>query len=316
MTVYIIKRLLSSIATLWLIITITFILLHCLPGDPFSSRKAVSPKIKKQLEKKYGLDKPLTEQYFVYLNNLLHGDLGISMRARGRKVSDIIMHHFPYSLMLGLKALLLGLFVGVFMGIIAAVFRGEKWDTLSLLIAIIGVSVPSFIIAGILQYVVTKAGVYCGTQILPIAGFSNSGASVLPTIALGMAPVAMIMRIMRNSMIEVLGQDYIKTAKAKGASGIQIIFKHCIRNAIIPVVSYIGPLIAAILTGSFVIEKIFAIPGLGRYFVQSILNNDYTVVLGLVVFYSIFLILTILLVDISYGFIDPRIKVHSDRLTE
>jgi ABC-type dipeptide/oligopeptide/nickel transport system permease component len=313
MIIYIIKRIGYAFITLWLIATITFLLIHCLPGDPFASEKAIPPKIKAQLMKKYGLDKPLYVQYGMYIKNLAQGNLGISMRTRGRKVSSIIAVHFPYSINIGLKALAFGITFGLLMGIIAALNRAKKWDTFSMLIAILGVSVPSFIIAGLLQYLVVQFGTLTGLRLLPVAGYDGFSSTILPMLALGMLPVAMITRMMRASMIEVLGQDYIKTAKAKGVSATGIVFKHCLRNAIMPIITYLGPMIAAILTGSFVVEKIFAIPGLGKYFVESIYNNDYTVILGVVMFYATFLIAMILIVDISYGFIDPRIRIHAKK---
>jgi ABC-type dipeptide/oligopeptide/nickel transport system permease component len=310
---YILKRVMFSIITLWLIATITFTLIHCLPGDPFASEKAIPPAIKAQIMKKYGLDQPLHIQYVQYLKRLIHGDLGISMKERGRSVNSIIAVHFPYSLNIGIKAVIFGTVFGLIMGIISALNRGNKWDTTALLVAIIGVSVPSFVIAGIMQYLVILIANLTGVNILPVAGFSDFASTILPSIALGLFSVATVTRMMRASMIEVLGQDYIKTAKAKGCSPGKIILKHGIRNAIMPIVSYMGPMVAAILTGSFVIEKIFAIPGLGKYFVDSIFNNDYTVILGVVMFYATFLTIMILLVDISYGLIDPRIRVHGGK---
>ncbi|MCF7791242.1 MAG: ABC transporter permease [Victivallales bacterium] len=310
---YILKRVFFSLITLWLIATITFVLIHCLPGDPFASEKAIPPAIKAQILKKYDLDKPIHIQYLNYLSQLIRGDLGISMKERGRSVNSIIAVHFPYSLDIGIKAVIFGTVFGIIMGVISALNRGNSWDTTALLIAIFGVSVPSFVIAGILQFLVILISNLTGYHILPVAGFSNFNSTILPSIALGMFSVAMITRMMRASMIEVLGQDYIKTAKAKGCSPSTIIIKHGLRNAIMPIVSYMGPMIAAILTGSFVIEKIFAIPGLGKYFVDSIFNNDYTVILGVVVFYAAFLTVMVLLMDISYGFIDPRVRVHGRR---
>ena len=310
---YIIKRLIYSVITLWLIATITFTLIHCLPGDPFASEKAIPPAIKAQIMKKYGLDQPLHIQYFQYLGRLLHGDLGISMKERGRSVNSIIAVHFPYSLNIGIKAVIFGTVFGIIMGIISALNRGNKWDTAALLVAIVGVSVPSFVVAGILQYLIILIANTTGINILPVAGFNNFASTILPSIALGLFSVAMVTRMMRASMIEVLSQDYIKTAKAKGCSPTGIIIKHGIRNAIMPIISYMGPMIAAILTGSFVIEKIFAIPGLGKYFVDSIFNNDYTVILGVVMFYASFLTLMVLVVDISYGLIDPRIRIQGGK---
>ena len=313
MLTYILKRLGYSVITLWLIATITFALIHCLPGDPFASEKAIPPAIKAQIMKKYGLDQPLHIQYIHYLGRLVKGDLGISMKERGRSVNSIIAVHFPYSLNIGIKAIIFGTIFGLVMGIISALNRGNKWDTAALLVAIIGVSVPSFVIAGILQYLVILIANLTGFNVLPVAGFSDFSSTILPSIALGLFSVAMVTRMMRASMIEVLGQDYIKTAKAKGCSPMRIVFRHGVRNAIMPIVSYMGPMIAAIMTGSFVIEKIFAIPGLGKYFVDSIFNNDYTVILGVVIFYASFLTLMVLIVDISYGLIDPRIRVHGGK---
>jgi oligopeptide transport system permease protein len=313
MTKYILKRIMYSIITLWLIATITFALIHCLPGDPFASAKAIPPAIKAEMMAKYGLDKPIYQQYGIYLNNLVHGNLGMSMRQRGRTVIGIIETHFPYSLDIGLKAIIFGTVFGILMGIISALNRGRKWDTFSLMIAIIGVSVPSFILAGLFQYLVIFIGNLTGYNILPVAGYGSFESTILPSIALGLFPVAMVTRMMRASMIEVLSQDYVKTAKAKGVSPTGIVMKHALRNSIMPIITYMGPMIAAIMTGSFVIEKIFAIPGLGKYFVESIFNNDYTVVLGVTVFYATFLTLMVLIVDISYGFIDPRIRLHAKK---
>ena len=310
---YIIKRIFFAIITLWFIATATFFLMQCLPGDPFASEKAIPPKIKAQLMKKYGLDQPLYKQYLTYMKNIVHGDLGLSMRQRGRKVSRIIKTHFPYSLNIGIKAITFGLSFGVIMGMIAALNRGKSWDTVALLIAIIGVSVPSFAIAGLLQLAIVLIGTHTGIRILPVAGFDEFGSTILPTIALGLGIVAMITRTMRASAIEVLGQDYIKTARAKGVSSTGIIIKHCLRNAIMPIITYIGPVSAGIIVGSLVIETIFAIPGIGKYLVDSIMNNDYTVTMGLVLFYSVILVGLTLVVDIAYGFIDPRIRVHAKR---
>ncbi|HJO96027.1 MAG TPA: ABC transporter permease [Victivallales bacterium] len=313
MVKYIIKRIIYAFITLWVIATITFFLMHMLPGNPFASEKVIPPQIKAQIMKKYGLDKPLYQQYGIYLNNLAHANLGLSMRQRGRKVSTIIANHFPYSLEIGIRAMIFGFVFGLVMGVIAALNRAKKWDTLALIIAIIGVSVPSFAIAGILQWLVIWILTSTGVQILPIAGVSQTWSTVLPTIALGMAVVAMVMRLMRASTIEVLGQDYIKTARAKGVSPTGIVIKHVLRNAIMPIITYIGPMLAAVLTGSLVVEKIFAIPGIGKYFVDSVMNNDYTTALGITLFYAVFLIAMVLIVDISYGFIDPRIRLHAKK---
>ncbi|MBZ4684172.1 MAG: ABC-type oligopeptide transport system, permease component [Fusobacteriales bacterium] len=310
---YIFKRIVSGAITLLLITTITFFLVHQLPGDPFASEKAIPPKIKAKLMEKYGLDKPLAVQYVTYVGNLLKGDFGLSMKVRGRKVSDMIKNHFPYSLDLGIRAAIFAFFVGVFLGIIAGLNRGKKLDSGAMLLAVIGVSVPSFVLAGTLQWMIVELNAKLGISLLPVAGYDTWRHKILPTIALGLFPIAVIARMMRASMIDVFSQDYIITAKAKGQKPFKIVTRHGIRNAIMPVVVYMGPLLAAITTGSFVIEKIFSIPGLGRYYVESIYNRDYTVVLGITIFYAFLLVVMLLIVDILYVFIDPRIRLSKGK---
>jgi oligopeptide transport system permease protein len=299
----------AGIITLWIITTITFFLIHALPGDPFASDKAIPPKIKARLMAKYNLDKPVHVQYVKYMGNVVKGDFGLSMKVRGRKVFDMIKRHFPYSLDLGLRAMVFAFIVGVTLGIIAGLNRGKKLDSVAMLLAVVGVSVPSFVLAGSLQWLVVALGKQMGFAVLPVAGFDTEMHKILPTLSLGLFPVAVIARMMRASMIDVLNQDYIRTAKAKGQSPIKIITKHCFRNAIMPVVVYMGPLLAAITTGSFIVETIFSIPGLGRYYVQSIYNRDYTVVLGVTVFYAMLLVVMVLVVDVIYVMIDPRIRI-------
>ena len=306
---YILKKLTYGLLTLWIIASITFFLMHMLPGDPFASEKKIPPKVKAKLLSKYHLDKPLIVQYAYYMKDLAKGDLGLSMKIRGRKVNKMIKTHFPKSLVLGVFATMIAFVVGVSIGTVAGLHRGKKLDSAAMLLAIIGVSVPSFILGGILQWIILLLKKFTGDSILPIAGYGEFRHLILPSIALALMPLAIIARMMRASVIEVLSQDYIRTAKAKGLSPFKIIVKHCIRNAILPVVTYLGPLLAAITTGSFVIEKVFAVPGLGRYFVQSISDRDYTVTLGIVVFYAFLLIVMMLVVDLMYGFIDPRIRV-------
>ncbi|MGM0507959.1 MAG: ABC transporter permease [Fusobacteriota bacterium] len=306
---YILKRIGMGFLTLLIITTITFFLLHALPGDPFASEKAIPPKIKARLMAEYHLDKPVVIQYGYYLGNLVRGNFGMSMKIRGRKVLDIVKSKFPYSLDVGLRAIFFGFFVGVSLGIIAALNRGQTWDSVAMLVAILGVSVPSFILAGGMQWFVLLIGKTLNITFLPIAGYNGFKHTIMPTLALGLMPVAIMARMMRASMIEVLGSDYIRTARAKGVSPFKVTVKHCIRNAIMPVIVYLGPLTAAITTGSFVIEQVFAIPGLGRYYVQSLYNRDYTMVLGITIFYAALLIIMILLVDVLHGLIDPRIRV-------
>jgi len=306
---FIFKKITMGILTLWAIATLTFFLLHSLPGDPFASEKKIPPVIKARLMEKYNLDKPLVYQYGLYIKDLfLHQDLGISMKVRGRSVNDMIKSNFPRSFILGLTSIIIAIIVGIPLGIIAGLHRGKFLDSLSMIVAVLGISVPSFIFGGILQWIVLFIKFKTDVSILPIAGWGTFPHIIMPSIALSIFSIAVIARMMRASMIEVLAQDYIRTARAKGLNNFQIIVKHGIRNAIMPVITYLGPLFAAVTTGSFVIETVFSIPGLGRYFSQSILDNDYTVTLGVVVFYACLLIAMMILVDLAYGLIDPRIR--------
>lgn len=300
---FILKRLLYSAITVFVLITVTFFAMKLLPGSPFLKDKALPPETIAALEAKYGLDKPVIVQYFLYLGNVLKGDLGISL-VNGRQVTDIIGQAFPVSLELGIRALIFAFIIGILLGVVASVKRGTIWDTSSMFVALIGVSAPSFIIGSMIQYFVAlKLGLF------PVTGWSDEMSKVLPSFALAFACMATISRLMRTSMLDVLNQDYIKTAKAKGLSKNAIVWKHAVKNAIMPVVTVMGPLVAALLTGAFVVESIFSIPGLGKYFVQSVQSNDYTVVQGTTIFYGTFLVLANLAVDIIYGIIDPRVKL-------
>lgn len=300
---YILKRLVISLATVWVLTTIVFILVRLMPGDPFSSDK-MTPEIKANIERYYGFDKPVIVQYFTYLNNILHGDFGYSMKYVNQSVNKIIGDSFPYSFDLGMRALSLSISFGLVLGIIAALNRGRRLDYVCVVIAIIGTSVPDFIIGGLLQYFF---GIKWG--LFPVAQYHGIKYTVLPSIALGFYTLAMVSRLMRASMLEVVQQDYIKTAKSKGISKLRITYKHQIRNAIMPVVTVLGPTVASVLTGTFVIESIFAIPGMGKYYVQSVQNLDYSLILGMTIFYGAFLVLANMIVDILYGVIDPRIRV-------
>lgn len=294
------------IISLFFIVTITFFLMHAAPGGPFSSERKLTPEIEQQMNETYGLDKPLFIQYTDYLVNITKLDFGPSFKYVGQSVNDIITRSFPYSLILGLEAILIALSVGILLGVIAAIRHNKFADYTAMIIAVLGISVPSFIMATALQYVFSmKLG------LLPTARFDTFWHTILPAIALATTPLAFIARLMRTSMLDVLNSDYIKTAKAKGLSDRIVTYKHALRNAIMPVVSYLGPLVVSILTGSFVIEKIFAIPGLGNEFVVSVTNRDYTVIMGTTVFFSILLLVSILVVDFIYGLIDPRIKIGS-----
>lgn len=301
---YLLKRLAYIFISLFFIITLTFFLMQAAPGGPFASERKLPPKLEEQMNEAYGLNDPIHVQYIDYLTRVLKWDFGPSFKYVGQSVNDIISRSFPYSLILGLESILLALSIGILLGVIAALYHNKFPDYTAMVIAVLGISVPSFVLAAVLQYVFAYK-----LQVLPIAKFDSFAHTILPAVALAATPLAFIARLMRSSMLEVLSSDYIKTAKAKGLGARVTIYRHGIRNAILPVVSYLGPLVVGILTGSFIIETIFAIPGLGREFVTSVTNRDYTVIMGTTVFYAVLLLFSILLVDIIYSLIDPRIKL-------
>lgn len=303
---YIIKRLFISVLTVFIITTVTFFLMHLIPGNPFLGDKTLPPNIMHNLEVKYGLNQPLISQYGTYLNDLLHGDFGVSIKQQGRAVTDIITSSFPVSARLGLVAVAFALIVGTILGILSALKNGKGLDHTVMILATLGTSIPSFVIA-------TVSMILFGVllQWLPTYGLDDPSAYILPAFALSFFPLSFIARLMRSSMLDVINQDYIKTARAKGLKESKVILKHAMKNAIQPVVTYLGTLMAGVLTGSFVIEKVFTIPGLGKFFVDSITNRDYPVILGTTIFYAMFLIIMYLLVDVIYMIIDPRIKLNS-----
>lgn len=300
---YIIKRVISAFITIWFIMTLTFVLMNSIPGDPFTSERQQSEEIKQAIYAKYGLDQPLHIQYIKYLNGYLHGDFGISFQKLGVHVNDLIKDGFPYSLRIGAWASLFIIVVGVILGIIAALKQNRFTDRAIMGISTLGVTIPNFVLATGFLYIFSKKLGW-----VPSFGTDTWQGFIGPVVAISGFSLAFISRLTRTSVIEVLQQDYIRTARAKGLSEFVVIFKHALRNGLIPVVTFIGPMIAAIVTGSFVVEKVFAIPGMGKFFVASINNRDYTMIMGITVFYSIFVVIAILLVDIVYVFIDPRIK--------
>ena len=257
----------------------------------------------------YGLNKPLGTQYFLYLKNMLHGDFGISFAQQNRSVNDIIKESFPVSAYLGLFALLIATVGGILWGALTALYKNRWPDSVIMFLVILCVSVPNFVFAAVGQYLVTEVNKATGLEILPVAGWGTFKQMLLPSLVLGLGTLAFLTRLMRSSMLEIVSLDYIRTAKAKGLSSVRIFVSHQLRNACMPVISFLGPSIAAITTGGFVTETVFSIPGMGRYFVQAVQQLDYTVIMGLTVFYGSFLVLMVILVDILYGFIDPRIKV-------
>lgn len=300
---YIVKRLIMSVITLFCIVAATFFLMHLVPGGPFLGDKSLPPNILHNMEAKYGLDRPLVAQFFTYVKDLLHGDFGYSVKQQGRAVSDMIASYFPVSARLGLVAVAFALVMGTLMGIGAALKNGKGLDHTIMVLATIGTSVPSFVIATV-SIIIFGVSLKC----LPTYGLDSASSYILPAFALSFFPLSFIARLMRSNMLDVINQDYIKTARAKGLSESMVIMKHAVRNAIQPVITYLGSLLAGVMTGSFVIEKVFTIPGLGQSFVDSIQNLDYPLIMGTTVFYAALLILFYLLVDILYMIVDPRIK--------
>ena len=310
MLAYTLKRLLAGVVTVWFIATATFIAMHSVPGDPLMNDKAVTAEIRQNLEQKYGLDKSAPEQYFIFMGNMLQGDFGISFTQQNRKVNDIIRDHFPVSATLGLLAVFFAAIGGIVYGALTALYRNRLPDIIIMFLVILGISVPSFVFAALGQLSLVKLNQLFGSSILPVAGWGTFSHMLVPSLVLGLGTMALLTRLMRSSMLEIVNEDYIKTAKAKGLSPIRIFFKHQLRNAILPVLTVLGPQIAAITTGGFVVELVFAIPGLGRYFVQAVQQLDYTVIMGTTVFYGAFLVFMVILVDIIYGFVDPRVRLQ------
>ncbi|MFT4712589.1 MAG: ABC-type dipeptide/oligopeptide/nickel transport system permease component [Candidatus Azotimanducaceae bacterium] len=310
MLAYTLKRLLAGVVTVWFIATATFIAMHSVPGDPLMNDKAVTAEIRKNLEQKYGLDKSAPEQYFIFMGNMLQGDFGISFTQQNRKVNDIIRDHFPVSATLGLLAVFFAAMGGIVWGALTALYRNRLPDIIIMFLVILGISVPSFVFAALGQLSLVKINQLFGYSVLPVAGWGTFAHMLVPSLVLGLGTMALLTRLMRSSMLEIVNEDYIKTAKAKGLSPIRIFFKHQLRNAILPVLTVLGPQIAAITTGGFVVELVFAIPGLGRYFVQAVQQLDYTVIMGTTVFYGAFLVFMVIVVDIIYGFVDPRVRLQ------
>ncbi|MCM2973127.1 oligopeptide ABC transporter permease OppB [Larsenimonas suaedae] len=302
---YTLKRLAFAVPTLLVVITISFFLMRAAPGGPFDGERQLPPEIEANLKAAYHLDEPLPMQYLRYMGNLAQGDFGPSFKYKDFSVTELIMQGFPVSLEIGGLAIGLALLIGLPLGVIAALKRNSTIDYLVMSLALGGIAVPNFVIAPIMALVF---GVLLGW--LPAGGW-NGGALpnlVLPVIALSIQQIAYIARMMRASMIETMGSHFIRTARAKGLSEVQVVLRHALRPSLLPVVSYLGPAIAAIVTGSVVIEQIFGIPGIGRYFVQGALNRDYTLVMGTVVFYGALIVLMNLLVDLLYSALDPQIR--------
>lgn len=301
---FVLKRLLMAIVTMWVIITITFVIMHSVPGDPFAREGKMPEQVYQNLRAQYGLDKPVSEQYVIYLKNIMKGDFGKSMKSQAETVNQMIKRGAPVSAQIGLQAFIISIILGPALGSIAALYQNKMPDYITMIIAIIGISVPSFIFATLLVQFVAKQVAW-----LPISGWGTFSHSILPSLSLALMPIAASARLMRSSMLEVLGQDYIRTARSKGLSKFKVIMGHAVRNAILPVVSTLGTTLSGLLTGSFVIEKIFGVPGLGNFLISSVTNRDYTLIMGTTIFYSFVLIILLLVVDILYVVIDPRIQL-------
>ena len=301
---YILKRILLAFLTIWVVITITFFVMHAIPGGPFLSEKAISASAQAALEAKYGLDKPLYEQYFTYLADALRFDFGPSLKQRGRMVMDIIIDGMQTSVKLGLIAAAIAGVFGIVLGSVAALRRNKIIDKVIMVITTAFVSMPSFIMGSLLLVAFAISW-----QLLPANG-NAAGGLVLPIITLSLYPMAYITRLTRSSMLDVLGQDYIRTAKAKGVSYFKIIFGHALKNSLIPVITYFGPMLAYIVTGSLVVEKIFAVPGIGRAFVSSITNRDYPMIMGTTIILAVLIVVMNLVSDILYKVVDPRINLE------
>lgn len=276
-----------------------------LPGDPFQEEQSLPKEIYESLKTHYGLDKPWTTQYATYIKSVLQGDLGPSYKYKDRTVNSLIVENFPVSALLGLEALFIALTLGILFGSIGALKENQWQDYTILLLTTLGISIPSFILASLLQYFLAIK-----IHLFPLARWESFSHTILPAISLAALPTAFITKLMRSGMIDVLKSDYIKAAKAKGLPMLKILYRHTLRNAFLPVLTYLGQLTANILVGSFVIEKIFSVPGLGQWFVNSVINRDYTVIMGLTIFYSAILLLLIFFVDIAYKKLDPRIQIY------
>ena len=306
MAKFILKRLGMMLIAMFMIILLTFVIMHSVPGSPFTNTKGVPDEVIAAMEAKYGLDQPYYVQFFSYLGGILQGDLGPSYRYTGQTVNDFIASGAPVSARLGLVTVVFVLAAAIPMGILAALKNGKWQDMLLMAVATIGVTIPSFVIASLLIYTFSYQ-----LNWLPTFGLGSWQGYILPVVALGGYSVSYIARLMRSSLLEVMGQDYIRTARAKGLTEYAVVAKHALRNALIPVVTVLGPTIAGLLTGSFVIERIFAISGLGFYFVNSVSQRDYTTIMGMTIFYAAFLMAMVLLVDLFYCLIDPRIQFEN-----
>jgi ABC-type dipeptide/oligopeptide/nickel transport system permease component len=294
----------------WFIATTTFIAMHAVPGDPLTSERATTEEIRRNLEERYGLDRPIFEQYLIYMGNMARGDFGISFTQQNRRVNDIIREHFPVSATLGILAIFFASLGGILWGALTALYRNRWPDIAIMFLVILGISVPSFVFAALGQLALVNVNTTLGVTVLPVAGWGTVRHMIVPSLVLGLGTMAFLTRLMRSSMLEIMNADFVRTARAKGLPPTRVFLMHQLRNAVLPVVTVLGPAIAAITTGGFVVELVFAIPGLGRYFVQAVQQLDYTVIMGTTVFYGAFLVAMVIIVDLAYGFVDPRVRMQ------
>jgi ABC-type dipeptide/oligopeptide/nickel transport system permease component len=307
---YIVKRLVQGAITVWFIATATFVAMHAVPGDPLRGERLANAQILANLQARYGLDKPLLEQYVVYIGGMLRGDFGLSYVQQNRRVNDIIREHFPVSAALGILAMAFATVGGVLWGALTALYRNRLPDVVIMFLVIVGISVPSFVVAAVSQYALVNLNSAFGTSLLPVAGWGTVWHMLVPALVLGLSTMAYLTRLMRSSMLDITTSDFVRTARAKGLPPTRIFLRHQLRNAILPVVTVLGPQIALITTGGFVVELVFAIPGLGRYFVEAVHQLDYTVIMGTTTFYGAFLVFMVIVVDVLYSFIDPRVTLE------
>ncbi len=307
---YILQRLAYALITIWFVATATFFAMHAVPGDPLSNDKAVSEEVFKNLQAHYGLDKPLWEQYLIYMGKLMQGDLGISFTQQNRSVNDIIGEHFVISATLGLAALLFAALGGILFASLAAIYQRRWPDRLTVIAVLISVSVPSFVFAALAQLAIVQINQWQGSPWLPVAGWGTLDHIWAPALMLGLGTMAYLTRLIRGSLIDLQHQPFLLAAQARGLPRWRCFLRYQLRNALLPALSVMGPTITGITTGGFVVEQVFAIPGLGRYFIQAVAQLDYTVIMGTTVFYGAFLVLVVLVFDLLYGWADPRIRVN------
>lgn len=300
---YILKRVLSALVTIWFIMTVTFFLMNAIPGDPFASEKMPDPELRQAMMEKYGLDKPLIVRYGKYIVDYLHGDFGLSYQKRGLTANQIISAGFPFSLRIGFYASVVTVVLGILFGLVAALRQNRLIDRLLMLLSTLGATIPTFVFATGFLYLFSKL-----LGLVPSYGVDSWKGYIGPAVVSSLFSLAFVVRLMRTSMLDVLNQDYIRTCRAKGLPEWKVLGKHAMRNALLPVVTYVGTMFAALITGSFVVEKVFGVPGIGSLFTTSILNRDYTLIMGITVFFSVLLVLCVLAVDILYVLIDPRIQ--------